>query len=117
MLITVLKSKIHMGELTGAELDYEGSLGISTDLLAASGILPYEQVLIANAENRDRLVTYAIPLESKGELVLNGPAARFGKKGDRVVIMTFAQVPEEDAGKVKPRVLRPGPGNSIPRDG
>lgn len=113
MLLTVLKSKIHNGVLTGADVNYEGSIGISRELLEASGILPYEQVLVANVENGGRVVTYAILLEEPGQIVLNGAAAHYGKKGDRVIIMSFAQMTPEEFAGFKPTVVKPRAGNVV----
>lgn len=113
MLLTVLKSKIHNGVLTGADVNYEGSIGISRELLNACGILPYEQVLVANVENGARVVTYAIVVDEPGEIVLNGAAAHCGKKGDRVIIMAFAQMTPEEFAEFKPKVIKPGEGNAV----
>lgn len=111
--LTILRSKIHCGELTGADVNYEGSIGISRELLAAADILPYEQVLVANTNNGARLFTYAIPVDEPGQLVLNGAAAHHGKIGDKVIIMTFAQMSREEAKDYKPKVIKPRNGNRI----
>ena len=113
MKLTILKSKIHYGRLTGADINYEGSIGLSRELLDAAGILPYEQVLVANAENGARLWTYAIVLDEPGQIVLNGAAAHYGKTGDRVIIMAFAEMTAEEAAGHKPIVIKPGAGNAI----
>ncbi len=113
LTLTMLKSKIHFGKLTGADVNYEGSIGISRELMDATGILPYEQVLVANAENGARLFTYAIPIDEPGQLILNGAAAHHGKTGDRVIIMSFAQMSPEEARSFKPKVIKPNVGNRI----
>jgi len=94
---TLLLAKIHNCTLTAANLDYVGSISIAQDLLEASGIAPYEQVQVVNVNNGERLITYAIPAPAySGAVELNGAAARLGVKGDRVIIMTYAQcTPEE----------------------
>ena len=105
MLITLLKSKIHRAVITDADLSYEGSLGISRELLTASNILPYEQVQVVNINNGERFITYAIPVDEPGEIVLNGAAARLGLVGDLVIIMTFAQIDSNDTDGFKPKVV------------
>ncbi len=90
---TVLLAKIHNCRLTDANLDYVGSISIDQSLMEAAGILPYEQVQVVNITNGERLTTYAIPAPSKsGAVELNGAAARLGMRGDRVIIMTYAQL-------------------------
>lgn len=113
MLITLLKSKIHRAVITDADLSYEGSLGISRELLAASNILPYEQVQVVNINNGERFITYAIPVDEPGEIVLNGAAARLGLVGDLVIIMTFAQIDNSEADGFKPKVVLVDENNRI----
>ncbi|MBW4487388.1 MAG: aspartate 1-decarboxylase [Trichocoleus desertorum ATA4-8-CV12] len=89
---TLLLAKIHSCTLTAANLNYVGSISIDEVLLNAAGILPYEQVQVVNVANGERLITYAIPAPANsGAIELNGAAARLGMKGDRVIIMTYAQ--------------------------
>jgi aspartate 1-decarboxylase len=89
---TLLLAKIHSCTLTAANLNYVGSISIDEVLLDAAGILPYEQVQVVNVANGERLITYAIPAPANsGAVELNGAAARLGMKGDRVIIMTYAQ--------------------------
>jgi len=97
MLITLLKSKLHNARVTGANVKYEGSLGISRDLLEAVGLLPYEKVLVTNCNNGERLETYVIVEEDPGRIVLQGAAALKGKPGDRVIIMSFGRYTPEEA--------------------
>ncbi|MBD2305922.1 aspartate 1-decarboxylase [Chroococcidiopsis sp. FACHB-1243] len=90
---TFLLAKIHNCTLTGANLNYVGSISIDRALLDAAGILPYEQVQVVNVNNGERLITYAIAAPPNSRKVeLNGAAARLGVSGDRVIIMTYAQL-------------------------
>jgi aspartate 1-decarboxylase len=105
-LITLCKAKIHRATVTEAELHYEGSLTIDTELLKASGILPYEKVQVVNVNNGERFETYTIPGEAKSGIVcLNGPAARLGSVGDIVVIMSYAEFEEAEAREFEPTVV------------
>ena len=107
MFSIMLKAKLHGARVTGANLDYEGSLTIDRDLMDYVRILPYEKILVANLENGNRFETYAISGErGKGEICLNGATAHLGKAGDRLTIFTFGLVPTEEASKVRPRVVR-----------
>jgi aspartate 1-decarboxylase len=102
----MLKSKIHMATLTGTELYYEGSITVDQDLLDAAGILVGEQVHVVNLNNGSRLVTYTISgKRGSGIIELNGPAARLGYVGDKVVIITYAQMNEAEAKSNKPTVI------------
>ena len=102
----MLKSKIHMATLTGAELEYEGSIAVDQDLLDAAGILHGEQVHVVNQNNGNRLITYAISGErGSGIIELNGPAARLGHPGDKVVIIAYAQMDETEAKTYRPVVV------------
>ena len=102
----MLKSKIHRARLTGARLDYEGSIAVDSDLLRAADMLPGEQAHVLNMANGSRLVTYIIeaPAES-GTVMLNGPAARLGSEGDEVIILTYCQVEDREARQFKNRVV------------
>jgi len=103
---TVLKSKIHRATLTATDLNYEGSIAIDPELLAAADILPGEQVHVLNVNNGERLITYAITGEKgSGEMMLNGPAARLACTGDLVIIITFAQLDEKEMASHSPKVL------------
>jgi aspartate 1-decarboxylase len=111
MLINVLKSKLHNAIVTGGNINYQGSLGISRELMEAAGFIANEKILVANVENGSRLETYVIPLEEPGQIVLNGAAARLGRVGDRVIIMGFALLEYEEAKSFKPQVIVVQPGN------
>jgi aspartate 1-decarboxylase len=101
----MFKSKIHRATVTEANLDYEGSITIDRELMRAADILPYEQVHVVNVTNGERLVTYAIEGRS-GEICLNGAAAHKGKAGDIVIIITYANVPEERLATFTPKAVR-----------
>jgi len=104
MLVSVLKSKLHRACVTDADLNYEGSLGVSKELMAAVGFKPYEKVLVANINNGERLETYIIEEEEPGRIVLNGAAAHKGKAGDRIIAMTFALLNPEETEYHRPLV-------------
>lgn len=106
MLVFMLKSKIHRATLTGTELDYQGSIAIDNDLIQAAGLIPGEQVHVLNLNNGSRLVTYVIEAPAgSGTMLLNGPAARLGMRGDKVVIISYCGVTEEEARTRKPVVV------------
>lgn len=93
MLITVLRGKLHRAVATGADLHYEGSIGIDIDLLGASGILVNEKVDIYNVDNGERFSTYAIAAEAgSGQIVVNGAAARKVQPGDKLIICAYGQI-------------------------
>jgi len=103
---TLLLGKIHNCSLTAANLDYVGSISIDCSLLEAAGIVPYEQVQVVNINNGERLITYAIPAPAySGAVELNGAAARLGVIGDRVIIMTYAQLTPEEVKTHSPVVV------------
>jgi len=103
---TILKSKIHRATLTGTDLDYQGSITIDENLLEKADILPGEQVHVLNINNGQRFVTYAIAApRGSGIILLNGPAARLGTTGDKVIIISYCQVPAEKAKGLKAKVV------------
>ena len=106
MILTLCKSKIHRARVTQAELYYEGSLTVDTDLLKASEILPYEKVQVVNVNNGERFETYIIPGKAgSGVICLNGPAARLGTVGDEVIIIAYAEFEEAEARTYRPTVV------------
>lgn len=106
MQITVFKSKIHRATITGANLDYEGSITIDRDLLDAAGILPHERVQVVNLNNGNRFETYAMEAKrASGEIMLNGPAARLGLPGDLVIIISYALMTPEEARSLVPSIV------------
>jgi aspartate 1-decarboxylase len=105
MQLTLLKSKIHRATVTGASLDYEGSLTVSADLAELVGLIPYEKILVSNLNNGERFETYAIFGEGRrGIIELNGATAHLGKIGDRLTIMSFARCTPQEAVAHAPRV-------------
>jgi len=104
--LTLLKAKLHQAAITEADLEYEGSCAIDSELLAHAGILEYEQIHIYNVTNGERLVTYAIeaPAGSRG-ICANGAAAHHMRAGDRVIIAAYATMDAAAAERFKPRVL------------
>lgn len=107
MLRTMLKSKIHRANVTDANLDYEGSLTVDSHLMELADIVPYELVHVANVSSGDRLETYVIPAEPhSGVVCANGAAARRIHKYDTVIVMSYAQVPEEQAATWQPKTVR-----------
>src|SRR3954462_1654204 len=114
MLFHLLKSKIHRATVTAGNVNYEGSLTISSDLMDEVGLVPYEKILCSNMANGNRFETYAIPGDpGAGEIILNGAAAHLGKKGDRLTIMSFTEVPKKKSKRWKPKVIVLGEGNRI----
>ena len=109
----MLLSKIHMATVTAARVDYAGSLTIPRPVLEAAGILPFEQILVANTRNGARLTTYAIAGDEPGVFCLNGAAARLGSPGDRVIVLAFAWLDETEARTHVPTVVCMGEGNRI----
>ncbi len=108
MKIQVLKSKIHRVSVTGADLNYIGSITIDELLMDASNLIEGEKVQIVNVTNGERLETYVIAGEKgKGEIVLNGAAARKVAKGDIVIIFSYAVMDFEEAKSFKPSVVFP----------
>jgi aspartate 1-decarboxylase len=108
----MLKSKIHRATVTGADLDYEGSLTIDADLLDAADILPNEQIHVWDVTNGARLVTYALPGErGSGVVQVNGAGAHLVKPGDVVIIATFTELRTKDAKKHEPVVVQAGERN------
>ena len=98
MFRTMLKSKIHRATVTEANIDYEGSITIDSDLMDAADMIPYEQVDVWDCTNGNRLTTYAIRGEpGSGEICINGAAAHLIKPLDVVIISSFVQMTEEEA--------------------
>jgi aspartate 1-decarboxylase len=103
---TLLAAKVHSCTITDTNLQYMGSISIDELLLTAVGIIPYEQVQVVNVNNGERFITYAIAaVAGSGSIELNGAAARLGIKGDKLIIMTYAQFSEVEAQNHQPRVV------------
>jgi aspartate 1-decarboxylase len=104
MNLTMLKCKIHRATVTGADLNYEGSVSIDPKLIKAAGLLPYERVDIYNCNNGARFSTYVI-VGGPGEICLNGAAARHVHRGDIVIIAAYCGMEEKAAKTFEPAVV------------
>ena len=108
MFIQVVKSKIHRVTVTGADLDYIGSITIDEDLMDAAGIVAGEKVQVVDNTNGARLETYTIPgRRGSGEICMNGAAAHLMHPGDTVIIMAYALMTPEEAKGFKPQIIFP----------
>jgi len=117
MLRTMCKSKIHRATVTGADLNYVGSITIDPVLMEAADLLEYEQVAVVNVNNGARFETYVIPgVPGKGEICLNGAAARLAHAGDRVIIISYAQYSETEMEHYRPQFVFVDEQNQISRD-
>jgi aspartate 1-decarboxylase len=106
MLITFCKSKIAHAIITQAELYYEGSITIDELLLQAVDLIPGEKVEVLNVNNGSRLETYVIAGQAgSGQVCLNGPAARMGFVGDKLIILSYALLNHEEAKQAKTKVV------------
>jgi aspartate 1-decarboxylase len=100
MLLKMMKSKIHRATVTGADLNYEGSIGIDEGLMEAAGLLQGESVHVWNINSGERFETYVLPAKrASGEIRLNGAAARLVHCGDLVIITAFCWLEAEEAGR------------------
>lgn len=118
MTICLLKSKIHRAAVTGASLDYEGSLSIAADLAERVGLRRFERILVGNMANGERFETYVILAErGSGRIELNGATAHLGKVGDRLTIMSYGQFDELEASSHVPQVIVLDERNRIARVG
>jgi aspartate 1-decarboxylase len=106
MFIEVLKSKIGHASVTKAELHYEGSITIDATVLKAAGMIPGEKVHVLNENTGSRIETYTIAGKpGSGEVCLNGPAARHGYVGDRLIILSYAFAELDEAKRIKPSIV------------
>lgn len=106
MQLTMMKAKLHRAVVTQADLHYEGSISIDADLLEAAGILPNEQVDVLNINNGERFTTYAITAPRGSKVFgINGAAARLAQPGDRIIVVSYAQMDAETARSWKPEVV------------
>ena len=114
MLIHVVKSKIHRVKVTGADLNYIGSITIDEDLMDAANIVQGEKIQVVNNNNGERLETYVIPGPRKsGEITLNGAAARRVAVGDVLILITYAFLDFEEAKKFKPSLVFPNENTNL----
>ena len=110
----MLRSKIHRATLTGADLDYEGSIAVDRLLLEAADMLPGEQVHVLNLNNGARLVTYVIEAPAgSGTMLLNGPAARLGLPGDKLIVLAYGLFDDPGARSLRPKVVHVDDANRI----
>jgi len=105
MRLTLLKSKLHRATVTGADIDYEGSIAIGPELIQAAGLVPWERVDVYNVTNGQRFSTYVIPGTERGEILVNGAAARLVEKGDHVIIAAYAEFEVAEAKNHRPVVV------------
>ncbi len=106
MIIEVLKSKIHRAKITQAELHYVGSITIDEDLMDAANLIANEKVQVVNNNNGERFETYVIKGErNSGIICLNGACARLAQVGDIIIIMSYAQMPFEEAKRYEPMLV------------
>ncbi|MEZ5528334.1 MAG: aspartate 1-decarboxylase [Porticoccaceae bacterium] len=116
MLSTMLKGKLHMASVTHAELWYDGSCAIDSDLLDLAGLREFEQIDIYNVNNGERFTTYIIRGEAgSGIISMNGAAARKVQVGDRVIIATYAQYSEEELARYQPKLVYLNADNTVER--
>ncbi|MDA3076184.1 aspartate 1-decarboxylase [Campylobacter sp. JMF_04 NA10] len=113
MKITMLQSKIHRARVTDANLNYVGSITIDRELLKASGMIEFQKVEILNINNGERFSTYIIEGEKKGEICLNGAAARKVCVGDVIIIVSYAQMKPDEAKKFRPKIVHVNDKNEI----
>ena len=114
MNIEILKSKIHRVKVTGADLDYIGSITIDKDLMDAANIIEGEKIQIVNNNNGERLETYVIPgSRGSGEITVNGAAARKVNIGDVLILITYASMSFEEAKNFKPSIIFPNEKNNL----
>ena len=114
MNIEIVKSKIHRVKVTGADLNYIGSITIDNDLMDAANILEGEKIHIVNNNNGERFVTYVIPgSRGSGEITVNGAAARKVSIGDILILITYASLNLEEAKIFKPTIIFPNEENNL----
>jgi len=102
----MMHGKIHRATVTGAFLDYEGSIALDPDLYEAAGFLPYEQVHVLDIDNGNRFVTYVIEGErGSGEVAVNGAAARLVQVGDTIIVLAYTEMDDAEARALQPRVV------------
>jgi aspartate 1-decarboxylase len=100
------KSKLHGLVVTETKLNYEGSITLDPEIFEKVDLLPYEKVDVFNLNNGLRFTTYLIPGErGKGEVCLNGPAARLGEVGDQLIVVSYALFTEEELKNFKPKIM------------
>lgn len=102
----MMHSKIHRATITDCNIDYEGSITLDSELIQASGMLPFEQVQVVDVNNGARFDTYIIEgAAGTGEVTINGAAARLVNRGDKIIIIAYGDVDESEARALRPRVV------------
>ena len=116
MFRCMLRAKIHMATITESNIAYEGSITVDEAILKDAGMLPYEQVMISNVNNGERFETYIIPgKKHSGEICLNGPTARKGVVGDKVIIFCYSYFKDIEIQDFKPKIVHVNTKNRIVR--
>lgn len=116
MKTSMFYAKLHQARVTDANIEYKGSIGIDSELIALAGMYPYQKVLVVDIENGNRLETYIIPAEAGSrEITLNGAAARLVSVGDRVIIIAFVDVDIPVPTDWDPRVVMLDADNRVER--
>lgn len=106
MLRTILKSKIHKATVTEANVDYEGSITIDKDIMEAAALLEYEHVHVLSLSSGERLETYAIcGRPGSGQICMNGAAAKVIAKGEKVIVLSFVQIGDDEARVLVPKAI------------
>ena len=108
----MMKSKIHRATVTGANLNYVGSISLDTELMALADVLAYEQVAVLDIDNGARFETYAIE-GAPGEVCLNGAAARLVSPGDKVIVITYADYEQAELEGFTPRIVHVDGANRV----
>lgn len=107
MIRCFLRSKIHLATVTESNLAYEGSITIDREIMDLAGMLPYEQVMISNLNNGERFETYLIPGKPGArEFCLNGPTARKGIAGDKIIIFSYCYMDEREIKGFEPVIIK-----------
>lgn len=114
---TLMKSKIHRATVTDANRDYEGSITIDRTLMDAADLVQYERVQVLDIDNGTRLETYVIEgPPGSGEICVNGAAAHLVHKGDKVIVISYAQLDDAEATSFEPTIVRVDDSNRVVRD-
>ncbi len=107
MFRCMLRAKIHKATVTDANINYEGSLTVDEAILKAAGIRPYERVMVSNLNNGERFETYVISgKKNSGVVCLNGPAARKGVTGDKIIIFCYEYYTEDEIKDFTPKIIK-----------
>ena len=118
MMLTMLHSKLHRASVTQVDKHYEGSLGIDRDLLDMAGMIKGQQIDVLNIDNGARFTTYTLDLpRGSKDIAVYGAAAHLCNPGDRVIIIAYAQMDEEEAKQHKPVVLIMNERNEVVENG